>query len=154
MTTIIEADLSDPTHAAAIVDLIAQLAVSEFGRRDAMTAAERVALIPALARFPSKRVLLASCDSGICGIAVCFVQLSTFSGREMLKIHDLFVAPDKRGRGIGRSLVEAAIGCARELNCAFVNVEVATDNPDATRLYERLGFSDWITPTRFMELRL
>jgi len=25
MTTIIEADLSDPTHAAAIVDLIAQL---------------------------------------------------------------------------------------------------------------------------------
>lgn len=151
---IIEADLSSPIHAAAVVDLIAQLAVSEFGRRRPMTAAECDALIPALARFPSKRVLLASCDSTICAVAVCFVQLSTFSGREVLKIHDLFVSPDQRGHGVGRSPVEAAIGCAREMNCAFVNLEVATDNPAAIRLYQSLRFTDWITPTKFLELRL
>ena len=119
-----------------------------------MSPAECAALIPALTRIPSKRVLLASCDAAICRVAVCFVQLSTFSGREMLKIHDVFVAPDKRRRGIGKRLVEAAIGCAREMNCAFVNVEVATDNPAAMRLYGSLTFVDWVTPTRFMELRL
>jgi ribosomal protein S18 acetylase RimI-like enzyme len=154
MMKIIEADLSSPTHAAAVVDLIAQLAVSEFGRRQPMTPAECAALIPSLARYPSKRVLLASRDSAICGVAVCFIQVSTFSGREMLKIHDLFVSPDQRRRGIGKRLVEAAIACAQEMNCAFINVEVATDNPAAIRLYGSLRFTDWITPTKFLELRL
>lgn len=42
----------------------------------------------------------------------------------------------------------------REMDWAFVNVEVATDNPAAMRLYGSLRFSDWITPTKFLELRL
>jgi GNAT superfamily N-acetyltransferase len=154
MTAIIDADLSNPAHAAAIVALISQLAASEHGRREAMTPAERDALIPALMKFPTRRVLLATCDSSICGVAVCFVQLSTFSGRQTLKIHDLFVASTQRRRGIGRQLVEAAVQCARQMNCAFVTVEVALDNPAAAQLYAELQFIDWITPTKFLELRL
>ena len=56
--------------------------------------------------------------------------------------------------GTGRRLVAAAIGCATETSHAFVNVEVANDNSAAMRLHESLEFSDWITPTRFLELRL
>jgi len=154
MTAIIDADLSNPAHAAAIVELISQLAVSEHGRRKATTSAERDALIPALMKFPTKRVLLATSGSSTCGVVVCFVQLSTFSGRQTLKIHDLFVTSTHRRRGIGRKLIEAAIQCARQMNCAFVTVEVALDNPAAAQLYNELQFIDWITPTKFLELRL
>ncbi|HEY6643306.1 GNAT family N-acetyltransferase [Povalibacter sp.] len=154
MHRIIEADLSNERHCSAIVEMIAAHAASEFGRRQAMTHDERARLIPALANFPAKHVLLLVEGTEVCGLAICFRQLSTFSGKEMLKLHDLFVCDRYRGRGYGRALVEATIGLGRERNCAFVNVEVATDNPIAVKLYDQLGFRDWLTPTKFLELRL
>jgi ribosomal protein S18 acetylase RimI-like enzyme len=154
MTSVFEADLGNPVHAAALVELIAQLAQSHDGRRQPMTSEERAALIPGLKRVPSKHLLLADFNEEICGVAVCFIQFSTFSAREMLRIHDLFVAPDHRRRGIGGLLVGAAIQRAREMGCAFVNLEVATQNSAAIRLYRELKFVDWLTPTQFLELRL
>lgn len=93
MTSVFEADLGNPVHAAALVELIAQLSQSHDGRRQPMTSEERAALIPGLKRVPSKHLLLADFDEEICGVAVCFIQFSTFSAREMLRIHDLLVAP-------------------------------------------------------------
>lgn len=154
MISLFEADLADDLHAAAVVEMLALLAESEFGRRNPMTAQEKRSLIPGLIRFPAKRIFLASYRGRICGVAVCFLQFSTFSGREMLKIHDLFVLPEYRQQGLGRKLVEFAVQHAREMNCAFVNIEVATDNQIAVALYQKLKFTAWLTPTRFLELRL
>jgi ribosomal protein S18 acetylase RimI-like enzyme len=134
--------------------MIAQLARSEFGRRAPMTEAECAQLIPGLKRIAAKRVLLASSSDQICGVAICFIHFATFAGREMLKIQDLFVATEHRHRGIGKQLVEGAIECAREIGCAYVNIEVASSNPSAIGLYRALGFVDWVTPTQFLELKL
>jgi GNAT superfamily N-acetyltransferase len=50
------------------------------------------------------------------------------------------VAPEARGHGVGRTLVEAAIGRARDVGANAVALHTAVFMQDAMRLYERCGF--------------
>ena len=54
-------------------------------------------------------------------------------------VMELAVAPDARGRGIGRALLVAAAERARAEGCTSLALDVAADNP-AVRLYRSLGF--------------
>lgn len=56
------------------------------------------------------------------------------------EILTLAVAPDRRRAGVGRALVRAAAVRARTLGAEALFLEVAVDNPAATRLYESEGF--------------
>jgi GNAT superfamily N-acetyltransferase len=47
------------------------------------------------------------------------------------------------GRGIGTALIREAEDTARQLGHRQLALAVGLDNPDARRLYERLGFVDW-----------
>jgi GNAT superfamily N-acetyltransferase len=47
------------------------------------------------------------------------------------------------GRGIGTALIQAAEDAARQLGHGQLVLAVGVDNPDARRLYERLGYVDW-----------
>ena len=57
-------------------------------------------------------------------------------------IQTIAVAPVARGRGLGRTLMQALIGEARKRGAREVFLEVRADNPSAQRLYERLGFAE------------
>jgi GNAT superfamily N-acetyltransferase len=46
-------------------------------------------------------------------------------------------------RGVGTALIRAAEEVARRLGHARIVLAVGLDNPDARRLYERLGYVDW-----------
>jgi len=50
------------------------------------------------------------------------------------------VAPDRRGTGLGRSLLAAAVGRARSLGATRMLLEVAADNDPAIGLYSAAGF--------------
>jgi RimJ/RimL family protein N-acetyltransferase len=47
-----------------------------------------------------------------------------------------------RGVGLGRSLLDAAVGWARDRKCHKVALEVWPHNTRARRLYESAGFAD------------
>jgi GNAT superfamily N-acetyltransferase len=47
------------------------------------------------------------------------------------------------GRGIGTALIRAGEDTARRLGHRQLALAVGLDNPDARRLYERLGYVDW-----------
>lgn len=53
----------------------------------------------------------------------------------------MWVSPSGRGQGVGRALVERAIGWAREAGYGRVELWVARGNDAAERLYLRLGFA-------------
>jgi GNAT superfamily N-acetyltransferase len=52
------------------------------------------------------------------------------------------VGPLQR-RGIGTALLRAAEDTARQLGHEQITLAVGVDNPDARRLYQRLGYVDW-----------
>lgn len=52
----------------------------------------------------------------------------------------LWVAPEVRGTGLGRQLMEIAIALLESRGCTRLELHVTDGNP-AERLYERLGFS-------------
>ena len=52
----------------------------------------------------------------------------------------MWVAPEHRGRGVGRSLVEAVIDWARAVGHERLRLDVVRGRDSAVRLYGRLGF--------------
>lgn len=56
-----------------------------------------------------------------------------------------FVAPSHRRQGLGRTVVEQAIGHARQLGARRIHLTMYLPNPAARALYESLGFAAWGT---------
>jgi GNAT superfamily N-acetyltransferase len=73
----------------------------------------------------------------------------------VMEINHLQVRDGYRGQGVGSALIAAAEALAMQVGRCQVAVGVAEDNPDAERLYRRLGYRptgvvdiseyDWIT---------
>jgi ribosomal protein S18 acetylase RimI-like enzyme len=55
---------------------------------------------------------------------------------------ELYVVPDRRGRGIGRALTEEAIAVARAEGADTMELGTGEDDVAARRLYESLGFDN------------
>jgi ribosomal protein S18 acetylase RimI-like enzyme len=55
---------------------------------------------------------------------------------------ELYVAPAKRGEGLGRALMDAAIELAREKGADYMDLGTAEDDVAARGLYESLGFNN------------
>lgn len=72
------------------------------------------------------------------GVVAGFVCLTALF--EEAQILDIAVAPDMRGRGIARLLMECAIGLAIDKGAEQLALEVRSTNRAAISLYERLGF--------------
>ena len=79
------------------------------------------------------------------GLPVGFVQLyPAFSSVRMgsiLILNDLYVDQDRRGRGIGEQLMEAARRHAMQSGCIALELATEKTNERAQRLYEKLGYS-------------
>ena len=73
--------------------------------------------------------------------------------RHRMEIRSVYVAPDARGTGAGRALIEACIGHARRAEGVMqVHIGVAAHNHAATRLYERCGFARYAREPRLLLL--
>jgi GNAT superfamily N-acetyltransferase len=76
------------------------------------------------------------------GLAVLRFRLAIWSAGQESYLAELYVTPGRRGQGLGRVLMEAALRAARERGAGTMDIGV--DEPDlaARRLYESLGFSN------------
>lgn len=87
--------------------------------------------------------LALNCDGGAEEPAG-FVQLyPIFSSVRMIRVwllNDLFVHPDHRRHGIGRLLMDRSIIHARDTGYGRLELATTSDNREARRLYESLGF--------------
>ena len=145
VVTIIEADLTAPSHQQAIVHLINSYAHDPMGGGRDLPPDVRERLIHGLRQHPTTLVFLAMDNETPVGLAVCFLGFSTFAARPLINIHDLAVIPEYRGLGIGRQLLEQVEARGRALGCAKLTLEVRADNDRAQRLYQQLGFGDMPT---------
>jgi ribosomal protein S18 acetylase RimI-like enzyme len=69
-----------------------------------------------------------------------FALLDAPMPKDKLLLETLAVHASARGKGIGSQLARATFDIARENGCRTVVLDVVDTNPDAYRLYLRLGF--------------
>ena len=57
-------------------------------------------------------------------------------------LEDLYVVPGRRGQGLGRAILEAALEVARREGAIEMHLGTSEDDVAARALYESLGFSN------------
>jgi len=140
MTQIVNADLSNPRHAAAIVELLNEYAMDAMGGGQELADFVKANLITALGKRSDVHVVLAFADDEPAGLAICIEGFSTFACQPLLNIHDLAVAGKFRGRGISRLLIQQVERVALGLGCCKITLEVLSGNQPARALYQSTGF--------------
>ena len=143
MTTaidMVDADLGDPVHAEAIVRLLDAFMREPMQGGEPLSDRAKQELIPRLHAHPACYVLLALSGTTAVGVAVCFLGFSTFNARPLINIHDIFVVPESRGRGVGKQMLDRIETKARQLGCCRLTLEVREDNRIAKALYLKFGF--------------
>jgi len=78
---------------------------------------------------------------GIAGFSIGVLHASTWTKTPVCYLEDLFVAPEFRGRGCGRLLIEDAISQAKTKGCSRFYWHTRTGNP-ARRLYDEFAKAD------------
>jgi GNAT superfamily N-acetyltransferase len=108
--------------------LSAEVTATEEGLRKSLFGPERAA-----------EVLIAWADEKPVGFAVYFQNYSTFLGRPGIYLEDLFVLPEWRRHGYGRSLLAEVARVAVERKCGRLEWSVLDWNEPALRFYRSLG---------------
>jgi ribosomal protein S18 acetylase RimI-like enzyme len=134
------ANFDDPNDGKIVLELLNMYASDLLGGGIPLAPDVQERLIPDLRRHEDCRTFLAFYATQPVGLAICFLGYSSFNARPLLNIHDLAVAPQVRGRGIGRALLRAIEDEARRCGCCRLTLEVRADNTIARRLYEDFGF--------------
>ncbi len=76
------------------------------------------------------------------GIAVLRLRKAIWSRALECYLAELYVVPARRGQGIGRALMEAAIELARARGADYMDLGTAETDVAARHLYESLGFDN------------
>jgi GNAT superfamily N-acetyltransferase len=66
----------------------------------------------------------------------------TFRQRTWASVDDVFVEPDSRNLGIGRTLIQSVEAWAKERGANGISLQVAAANRRGRKFYEELGFRE------------
>ena len=141
-----------------ILQLIRDLATYERAP-DEVVATEEQLLDVLFGERPVAEVLLAFEAESAVGFAVYFYNFSTWLGRAGLYLEDLFVKPEKSGKGYGRALLVELAKIARDRGCGRMEWAVLNWNEPAIKFYRALGakpMDEWtvfrLTPDEIAKL--
>jgi GNAT superfamily N-acetyltransferase len=97
---------------------------------------------------PSEIGMLLGARDGerLLGYACLYWHFSSLEAKDSVLMNDLYVDAAARGKGVGRSLIEASADIARERGAAHLEWATAPDNHTAQRLYDSTGAerSEWV----------
>jgi GNAT superfamily N-acetyltransferase len=130
-----------------IVQLIRELAEYERAAAEAVAMPEDI-VRDGFSGQPKFRVLIAEWNCQPAGFALFFNNYSTWRGRPGIFIEDLFVRPEFRKRGIGKSLLAKIAKIATDEGCGRLEWQVLAWNSPAIEFYGSLGarvMEEWMT---------
>ena len=95
---------------------------------------------------PQRYVQFVAYDAGkAVGLAEAAVRTDYVNGTETSPVaflEGLYVVPDARGKGIGRSLVEAVARWGKERGCTELASDAALENAASHAMHRALGFEE------------
>lgn len=121
-----------------LLSLIRELAVYE-KLTDQVTATEESMKLSLFGIRPGAEALLGELHGEPVAYAVYFHNYSTFAGRLGLYLEDVYVKPELRGRGMGKSILSFLARLAKERGCARFEWSVLDWNEPSIRFYRSLG---------------
>lgn len=133
--TIRDAQPEDVRH---IFRFICELAEYEKLRHEVVT--DEAALQAALfAPSPKVFALIAEHDGAPAGFALYFYNFSTFLGRHGIYLEDLYISPEKRGKGIGKRVLAYLADKTLREGCGRLEWSVLDWNTPALDFYGAIG---------------
>lgn len=90
---------------------------------------------------PNQALLVAELDGAIVGtLQLIFIQHLISRAFRRAVVEAMFVHPDHQGRGVGTTLIQAAVEAARGAKCAALELTSNHARLKAHRFYAKLGF--------------
>jgi len=102
-------------------------------------AAKRRLVSDALAENPPFNAFLAYLKGRPIGYIIYYNTYSSFDGKRILFLEDIFVLEDERKTGLGKHLFKFCIEEAKGQGCGSMEWWVLTWNKDAIGFHERMG---------------
>jgi ribosomal protein S18 acetylase RimI-like enzyme len=136
-------DYLDPQQGLDLVNLLNAYALDPLGGGSPLRDEVKDALPSKLAKVQGANSFIAYWDDHPVGLLNAFMGFSTFSAAPLINIHDVYVAPEARGRGVVDALFAAIEAVANELNCCKITLEVLEENGVAQSAYKRLGYKGY-----------
>ena len=93
-------------------------------------------------------VLMADLNGVSAGYAIYFFTYSSFLARPTLYLEDVFVQPDRRGKGVGKAFFAALRRAAKKARCGRMEWAVLNWNLPAIKFYDAQGarpLKEWTT---------
>jgi putative acetyltransferase len=128
---------NDPDHpeAVALIRALSSELAAMYDHADDGSGA----FAPDDARGPRARFVVARLDGHPVGCGA--IRPLDAPDDPTAEIKRMYVAPEARGKGVGRAVLGALLALARELGYRRAILETGNRNLDAMALYERAGFA-------------
>ena len=134
-----------PADVPELVAMIHELAEYERARHEVEATDEHLHRT-LFAERPAVFAHVAEVDGAVAGMAIWFLNYSTWLGAHNLYLEDLFVRPEHRGTGTGRLLLQTLAAVCRERGYQRLEWWVLDWNP-ARGFYAAIGaeaLTEWI----------
>ena len=106
---------------------------------DEVEATEKELLTTIFAEEPRVFCDLVEVDGDIAGMAIWFLNYSTWQGKHGIYLEDLFIKPEFRGRGFGKALLQHLARICEEKGYGRFQWWVLDWNSPAIEFYRSLG---------------
>ncbi len=139
---------ASPKDAPVLFELVCALAAYERLEHQVNGSAAALAehLTASAEARPLVEALLAEIDGKAVGFALFFTNYSTFLTKPGIYLEDLFVLPEYRQQGIGKTLLTHLAKLAQSRDCGRLEWSVLDWNESAIAFYQKLGATvlpDW-----------
>lgn len=151
MFELIQADLTQPSHAQAYLTLMSHYAMDPMGGAEDLSTFAKENLVASLLKRTDIFIVLAFKDNQPAGLLTAIEGFSTFACKPLLNVHDLVVFKDFRGQGIPGLMFSEIEKIARSRDCCKITLEVLEGNEIAKKSYRKHGFSGYQLDPEFGE---
>jgi GNAT superfamily N-acetyltransferase len=129
---------TEPADVPLLLDLIRELAAYERAAHR-VTGTEAHLADALFGERPTAEAIIAEVDGEAVGFALFFTTFSTWLCRPGIWLEDLFVRPDRRRGGVGRTLLSHLAALAVQRRCARLDWSALTWNTPALDFYASIG---------------
>ena len=141
--TIVQANLTNPQHAQAVLHLLNAYALDPMVGGEPLSGFVKTNLVGELQKRPNVLAILAMVGDEPAGLAICVEGFSTFACKPLLNVHDMVVLPQFRGRKLSHHILAKVQELAQQRGCCKITLEVLQGNTLAQHAYRAFGFEPY-----------